>query len=134
MSYYGSIQRMSGSVGATAAESTASTTQLYQQAAKDYNTAAWLWVLVGAMIVGGIIWDYKRGASYIRRNPGRPPKGWMSDCMAGVGPSYDAGAVCGAQWYHKMSPAQKRAAVRRHEARKNPVPGPSCGCPFNLES
>jgi len=59
-------------------------------------------------------------------NPGRPPKQWMRRCIAGVeagGKVRDAGAVCGAQWHHKMSPAKKRAAVRK-ERRGNPEGNP----------
>lgn len=58
-------------------------------------------------------------------NPGRPPKKWFSDCVAGVRAGarrtgrrvQDPSAVCGAQW-QRLSAAQKRAAVRRHERRR----------------
>jgi len=57
--------------------------------------------------------------------PGRPPKKWMRDCVAGAkrsGSAVDPGAVCGAQWHHKMSKKQKAAAMRRSERRKrNPA-------------
>jgi hypothetical protein len=49
------------------------------------------------------------------KNPGRPPKRWMDRCMSGVGPGYDAGAVCGSQWHHKMSPAARGRAMRKYE-------------------
>lgn len=48
-------------------------------------------------------------------NPSRPPSAWMKGCMAGVGPGYDPGSVCGSQWYHKMTPAQRRRAVKEYE-------------------
>jgi len=54
-----------------------------------------------------------------KTNPRRPPQRWMEHCMAGVSKGYDPGAVCGSLWYHKMSPAQRREAMRRHE-RRNP--------------
>lgn len=55
-----------------------------------------------------------------RSNPRRPPKQWMRDCVAGASDSAaDPGAVCGALWYRKMSPAAKRAALAR-EGRDNP--------------
>ena len=53
--------------------------------------------------------------------PRRPPKKWMRDCVAGVtknSPAYDPRAVCGSLWYHKLSPAQKAAAVRRERTRR----------------
>lgn len=52
-------------------------------------------------------------------NPGRPPKNWMKRCVAGVkagGSAADPGAVCGAQWYKKMSESQKRAALKKERA------------------
>ena len=63
--------------------------------------------------------------------PNRPPKKWMRDCVDGVrrsGSAVNPGAVCGSLWYHKMSPAQKRKAMRgekmkrrRRHRRANPV-------------
>lgn len=50
----------------------------------------------------------------MQSNPRRPPKKWMRDCVAGASKSArDPGAVCGALWYHKMSPAQRRAALQK---------------------
>lgn len=50
----------------------------------------------------------------MNENPNRPPKKWMRDCVRGASKSArNPGAVCGALWYHKMSPAQRRAALRR---------------------
>jgi len=47
-------------------------------------------------------------------NPRRPPKKWMRDCVRGASRSArNPGAVCGALWYHKMSAAERRAALRR---------------------
>lgn len=47
-------------------------------------------------------------------NPRRPPRQWMRDCERGAAKSArNPGAVCGALWYHKLSPAQRRAALRR---------------------
>lgn len=51
----------------------------------------------------------------------RPPKKWMKRCVRGVeksGAAYDPQAVCGSLWHHKMSPAQRTAAVRESEKRK----------------
>lgn len=51
-------------------------------------------------------------------NPRRPPKKWMSDCVAGVkesGSAADPGAVCGSLWYHKLSNTQRRAALQREK-------------------
>ncbi len=57
-----------------------------------------------------------------RDNPRRPPKQWMRDCVAGAsGSATDPGAVCGALWYRKMSPAAKRAALAREGRAENPV-------------
>jgi hypothetical protein len=56
-------------------------------------------------------------------NPRRPPKGWWEDCVAGVtesGSAADPRSVCGALWHRKMSPKQRRAALRRHEGRAAP--------------
>lgn len=56
-----------------------------------------------------------------RSNPRRPPKQWMRDCVAGASESAtDPGAVCGALWYRKMSPAAKRAALAREGRGENP--------------
>lgn len=56
-----------------------------------------------------------------RDNPRRPPKQWMRDCVAGASESAaDPGAVCGALWYRKMSPAAKRAALAREGRGENP--------------
>jgi hypothetical protein len=51
--------------------------------------------------------------------PGRPPKKWMRRCVAGVSAHIadDPGAVCGSLWYKKMSPAQKRKAMREENPR-----------------
>jgi hypothetical protein len=47
-------------------------------------------------------------------NPRRPPKQWMRHCVRGAtASSRDPGAVCGSLWYHKMSAAQRRAALAR---------------------
>lgn len=52
--------------------------------------------------------------SDFEHNPNRPPKQWMRDCVKGASKNADdPGAVCGALWYHKMSPAQKRAALAK---------------------
>lgn len=53
--------------------------------------------------------------------PKRPPRKWMKDCVKGVQQSEDVkdpNSVCGSLWYHKMSPADRRAAIRRHESMK----------------
>lgn len=53
--------------------------------------------------------------------PKRPPKRWWKSCVRGVeksGMAYDPESVCGSVWYHKMSPAQKREAVRESEKSK----------------
>ncbi len=58
-------------------------------------------------------------------NPRRPPKLWMKHCVAGVkagGSAADPGAVCGALWYKKMSPSQRRAALRREGKDMNENP------------
>lgn len=50
------------------------------------------------------------------RTSKRPPKQWIQRCTRGVSTSrsvYSPQAVCGAQWYRKMSAAKKRAAKRR---------------------
>lgn len=50
------------------------------------------------------------------RKSRRPPKKWWGRCVAGVRASGSARSpeeVCGSEWYHKMSPAKKAAAVRR---------------------
>jgi len=62
------------------------------------------------------------GEGRFRENPRRPPKQWMRDCVAGASKSArNPGAVCGALWYHKMSPAQRRAALRKEgKALANP--------------
>jgi hypothetical protein len=47
----------------------------------------------------------------------------MRHCVEGVrssGSAANPGSVCGALWYHKMSPAQKRAALRKEGVRGNP--------------
>ena len=52
--------------------------------------------------------------------PARPPKAWMRRCVEGVeesGSAVDPGAVCGAQWHHKLSAAQKRAALQQEQKR-----------------
>lgn len=58
-----------------------------------------------------------------RLNPQRPPKRWFESCVRQVkqrSPRVkDPKAVCGALWYHKASPAAKRAALRRE--RHNPL-------------
>lgn len=49
--------------------------------------------------------------------PGRPPKGWMRDCMRSVrehGGAKDVRAVCGAVWQRKTA-AEKRAIVALEE-------------------
>ncbi len=59
----------------------------------------------------------------MNENPNRPPKQWMRDCVRGASKSArNPGAVCGALWYHKMSPAQRRAALRREgkDVNENP--------------
>jgi hypothetical protein len=62
----------------------------------------------------------------MQANPRRPPKKWMRDCVRGAGrSSRDPGAVCGALWYHKMSPSSKRAALARE--RKELAENPSSG-------
>jgi len=46
--------------------------------------------------------------------PGRPPGPWMRSCVRGVrasGSAASPGAVCGALWYRKMTPAGKRRAL-----------------------
>lgn len=57
-------------------------------------------------------------------NPGRPPKKWFRRCVAGVSAHIadDPNAVCGSLWYNKMSPAQKRKAMRE----ENPTGCASC--------
>lgn len=60
------------------------------------------------------------GQGRFRENPRRPPKKWMRDCIRGVkesGTAKNPGAVCGALWYHKMSPSQRHEALRRRESR-----------------
>ena len=50
--------------------------------------------------------------------PKRPPKRWWKSCVRKVEKSKyadDPEAVCGSVWYHKMSAAQKRKAVRESE-------------------
>lgn len=60
-------------------------------------------------------------APSMQSNPNRPPKHWFQDCVAGASESADdPNAVCGALWYHKMSPAQRRAATAREESKDNP--------------
>ncbi len=64
----------------------------------------------------------RRPEQEMESNPRRPPRQWFRDCVAGVeagGSAYDPQAVCGAQW-QRLSASQKRAAVRRHERRRNP--------------
>ena len=60
-------------------------------------------------------------------NPGRPPKEWWDRCVAGVaasGGAADPASVCGAQWHHKMSDADKRRITREAEGRlENPGGG-----------
>ena len=56
--------------------------------------------------------------TYLWINPKNPPKKWWDDCVSGVKKSssaYDPQSVCGALWYKKMSPTQKRAATRKAE-------------------
>lgn len=56
--------------------------------------------------------------TYFWQNPKNPPKKWWDDCVSGVkesGSAYDPQSVCGALWYKKMSPTQKRAATRKAE-------------------
>jgi len=57
-----------------------------------------------------------------KRSSRRPPKGWIDHCINAVKAAgkrglrraaRDPGAICGAQWYHHMTPSQKRAAKRR---------------------
>ena len=46
----------------------------------------------------------------------RPPKRWFRSCVRKVrarGKARDPAAVCGAQWYHKMSKKAKRKATNR---------------------
>jgi hypothetical protein len=57
--------------------------------------------------------------------PRRPPKTWFDRCTRAVrkrGGATDPKAVCGATWYHRMSPAERRAATRKSERRRrNPM-------------
>jgi hypothetical protein len=57
----------------------------------------------------------------------RPPRKWMKRCIKGVSAhsAQDPAAVCGSLWYHKMSPAAKRKAMRE----ENP-PCASCAVPL----
>ena len=69
-----------------------------------------------------------RSGSEMSANPRRPPKQWMRDCVAGASKSArNPGAVCGALWYHKMSPAQRRAALRREGKDAAALANPSTG-------
>lgn len=57
--------------------------------------------------------------------PKRPPRQWWRHCVAGVsasGSAYDPAKVCGALWYHKISPMRRVAIVRRSE-HHSPNPG-----------
>jgi len=62
----------------------------------------------------------------MQTNPRRPPKKWMRDCVRGASQSaQNPGAVCGALWYHKMSPSAKRAALAREgKLQANPSAAP----------
>lgn len=65
-------------------------------------------------LYSGKLENFATYESNMQENPRRPPKQWMRDCVAGASKSArDPGAVCGALWYRKMSPAQRRAALRR---------------------
>lgn len=73
------------------------------------------------------LWDYITEGLYaspsMMANPGRPPKQWMEDCIEGASDSADnPGAVCGSLWYHKMTPEQQKAALKRE---KNPTQVPT---------
>jgi hypothetical protein len=51
--------------------------------------------------------------------PGRPPRRWFDDCLAGVeakGSAYDGRRVCGAVWARK-SVAEKRRVTGAYERR-----------------
>jgi len=55
--------------------------------------------------------------------PRRPPKEWMRECVGSVrasGTARDPGAVCGAIWYHKLTPAERAARLRGRENGGNP--------------
>jgi hypothetical protein len=72
--------------------------------------------------------------------PRTPPREWWDHCTRGVeksGSAFNPGDVCGALWFHKMTPAQRAAATRAHEGN----PGghgmrhpkghkKGCRCPF----
>jgi hypothetical protein len=58
------------------------------------------------------------GVNFYYPNPNRPPKKWFRDCVRGVrsrGGARDAEAVCGAVWYHELSPAARRRISRKSE-------------------
>ena len=53
--------------------------------------------------------------------PKLPPKRWWKSCIRGVeksGYAKDPAAVCGSQWYHKMTTSQQRIAVIESEKSK----------------
>lgn len=55
-----------------------------------------------------------------QRSSKRPPKKWFRDCVREVsasGSAIDPQSVCGATWYRKMGPKQRKAAKRRHYGR-----------------
>lgn len=79
-------------------------------------------LVVGAVVVAGALVYWISDTREATSNPGRkrPPKKWMRSCIKGVkksGKAKDPGAVCGSQWYKKMSPAKRRAAKKRSYGR-----------------
>lgn len=79
-------------------------------------------LVVGAVVVAGAIVYWISDTRSATPNPSRkrPPKKWMRACVKGVkagGSAKDPGAVCGAQWYKKMSPKQRKAAKKRSYGR-----------------
>jgi hypothetical protein len=72
-------------------------------------------ILVAGAVAAALVVGYLVTPSTATSNARRPPKPWMCKCVKGVakGKAKDPGAVCGAQWYRKMSPSQRRAAKRK---------------------
>ena len=72
-------------------------------------------LIVTAAVIGAAVIGYMWSAKSATPNPGRkrPPKPWMKHCTKGASKAKDPGAVCGALWYRKMSPRQRKAAKRK---------------------